>query len=268
MTRSVLALLLASVLALAACTSEGSESRAAGEGPEQASTSTPPKPAATIATNLQQASGAVSVDEIVRVTADDGTLERVVVRGREGRIDGMIVNGGAAWKATDRLEPGVRYRVRAVAVDDQGRKTRHRSAFRTEQLPLERQTFPSIAPLDGETVGIGMPVLVQFDVPVTDRASIEKHLSVQSTPRQKGSWHWVSDQQVRWRPKTYWKPGTEVTVNADINSVPAGNGIYGQLSRSITFNVGDAVVSKVDVDAHRMKVFINGKLARTMPACR
>jgi lipoprotein-anchoring transpeptidase ErfK/SrfK len=110
-----------------------------------------------------------------------------------------------------------------------------------------------------------MPVLVQFDVPVTDRASIEKHLSVESSPKQAGSWHWVSDQEVRWRPKRYWKPGTEVTVNADINSVPAGNGVYGQESRSISFEIGDSIVSKVDVGAHRMKVFVNGSLARTMP---
>jgi lipoprotein-anchoring transpeptidase ErfK/SrfK len=70
---------------------------------------------------------------------------------------------------------------------------------------------------------------------------------------------------VHWRPRTYWKPGTEVTVHADINSVPAGNGVYGQLSRTVSFRVGDSVVSKVDVQAHEMDVFINGDLARTMP---
>ena len=31
----------------------------------------------------------------------------------------------------------------------------------------------------------------------------------------------------------YWKPGTDVTVNADVNSIPAGNGIYGQLDRDV-----------------------------------
>ena len=37
---------------------------------------------------------------------------------------------------------------------------------------------------------------------------------------------------MHWRPKNYWKAGTDVTVHADINGVPAGNGIYGQLSRT------------------------------------
>ena len=69
---------------------------------------------------------------------------------------------------------------------------------------------------------------------------------------------------MHWRPKTYWKPGTEVTVDADINSIPAGNGIYGQESRSTTFTVGDALISKVDVAKHQMKVFRNGDLLRTI----
>ena len=56
-----------------------------------------------------------------------------------------------------------------------------------------------------------------------------------------------------------------MSVDLDINSLPAGNGIYGQESRSIDFTIGDAVVSKVDVRTHTMRTFINGELARTMP---
>jgi lipoprotein-anchoring transpeptidase ErfK/SrfK len=207
----------------------------------------------------------VKVDEVVEVTSEDGTLERVVVRAAGERLDGRVAQQGTSWTASDRLEPGLRYRVRAVAVDAEGMRTTHRSSFRTEALPLERQTYPSIAPLQGETVGVGMPVIVQFDVPVTDRASIERHLSVENSANQKGSWHWVSAHEVHWRPRTYWKPGTEVTVDADINSVAAGKGVYGQESRTVSFRIGDAVVSKVDVAAHTMQVFVNGELQRVMP---
>jgi lipoprotein-anchoring transpeptidase ErfK/SrfK len=112
---------------------------------------------------------------------------------------------------------------------------------------------------------VGMPVIVRFDVPVRDKASIEKHLKVTNTSNQQGAWHWISDTEVHWRPVHYWKPGTDVTVQADINSVPAGNGIYGQVSRTSTFHVGDAVISHVNVQTHRMRVFVNGKLARTIP---
>jgi lipoprotein-anchoring transpeptidase ErfK/SrfK len=108
-------------------------------------------------------------------------------------------------------------------------------------------------------------VVVSFDIPVTDKASIERHLSVDTAPVQKGSWHWISDTEVHWRPKTYWKPGTDVTVNADINGVDAGDGIYGQEDRETSFTVGDSVIMEIDVNAHTMKVSRNGQVLRTLP---
>jgi lipoprotein-anchoring transpeptidase ErfK/SrfK len=231
------------------------------------SSTAPAVPAATITSSIEDRAKQVAVDEVLSLTATNGTFDDVRVRVGKGRktLAGELSADGATWTATRRLEPGVRYRVAAVAVDDAGLTTEATTVFRTDDLTLEEQTYPSIAPLDGETVGVGMPVVVQFDVPVTDRASIEQHLSVESSPKQPGAWHWVSDNEVHWRPRAYWKPGTEVTVHADINSVDAGNGVYGQLSRSISFTVGDSVVSKVDVANYEMKVYINGALARTMP---
>ena len=37
--------------------------------------------------------------------------------------------------------------------------------------------------------------------------------------------------RLHWRPADYWKAGTDVTVDVDVNSVPAGDGVYGQESR-------------------------------------
>ena len=51
-----------------------------------------------------------------------------------------------------------------------------------------------------------MPVIVRFDVPVTDKAAIEKHLSVTNSSGQKGAWHWISDSEVHWRPATTGSP--------------------------------------------------------------
>ena len=56
-------------------------------------------------------------------------------------------------------------------------------------------------------------------------------MTVTTSPAQPGSWHWLSDYQVRYRPKAYWQAGTDVSVDLDLNSIPAGNGIYGQESR-------------------------------------
>jgi len=225
-----------------------------------------PVSAASVSVNVADDARTVPVNRTVRIAAAEGTLRSVDVRIRDSdeRLRGRFSDDRTSWVSTQGLEPGQRYRLVARAVDADGRVTREKSAFRTEELTLDQQTFPSIAPLEGEVVGVGMPIIVKFDVPVTDHAAIEKHLFVESAPRQPGSWHWLDDTQVHWRPKTYWQPGTEVTVHADINSVPAGNGIYGQLSRSTSFTVGEAIVSKIDVDSHEMDVYRNGRHLRTI----
>ena len=225
--------------------------------------SAPPVSQASVALNVARRD--VKVDRMVTLKAHDGTLQRVVVRSAGKKLPGTMSSDASTWTADGRLEPGRRYRVDAVAVDADGIRMAKRTTFRTQDLSLDQQTFPSVAPLGGQTVGIGMPVIVRFDVPVSDRASIERHLRVTNTSKQKGAWHWLSDSEVHWRPVHYWKPGTDVTVTADINSIPAGNGIYGQLSRSTSFHVGDAVVSKVNAQTHQMKTFINGRLVRTTP---
>jgi len=216
----------------------------------------------TITTNVRRSD--VPVDQVVRVAAEGGRLDKVTVRSDAGRLPGELADDGT-WVAASLLEPGTTYVVRSVATSDDGVRQRDRSRFSTQDLTLDEQTYASIAPLDGETVGVGMPVIVTFDVPVTDKASIEKHLSVTSTPRQAGSWHWISSQEVHWRPKSYWRAGTDVAVDVDINSVAAGAGIYGQEDRHIDFHVGDANVYKVNAQTDQMRVFSNGALLRTIP---
>ena len=240
----------------------GGSSASAGDSSPSASAA--PRSAATVASNVK--ARGVQVDKTLTLTARDGTFKRVtVLAGKKGTLHGGLSSDKNTWTSKQRLEPGTRYRVTAVAVDSDGVATTKHSAFRTQPLSLDQQTYPSFAPVEGSTVGVGMPVIVRFDVPVSDKKAIEKHLSVTNSSGQKGAWRWISDSEVHWRPVHYWKPGTDVTVKADVNSIPAGNGVYGQLSRKSTFHVGDAVVSKVNAATHQMKTFINGKLARTTP---
>jgi len=235
-------------------------------GPSAEAAPAAPKPTpVTVSTRVGGDADAVPLDQAVRVQARDGRLRSVKVTSAAGALAGRLSDDGAGWVAEDRLEPGTTYDVNALAERSDGQPRRVRSSFTTVALTLDQQTYPSIAPLAGETVGVGMPVIVTFDVPVTDRASIEKHLRVTSAPRQRGAWHWLNDQEVHWRPATYWQAGTDVTVDADINSIPAGAGIYGQESRQVSFQVGDAVVSKVNAQTHQMQTFINGALAQTTP---
>jgi lipoprotein-anchoring transpeptidase ErfK/SrfK len=266
--------LLAVSLVAAGCGFGGTTSDQGNHGPSDvrhtrggdSGESTAPEVAkATLETNVAQGAAAVPVDHRVQVTAHNGTLASVAVSSKAGSVPGTMTGDKRKWTAGGLLEPGTTYTVVSTVTGADGKAVTRTSHFKTQPLTLDQQTYPSFAPLDGQTVGVGMPVIVKFDVPVTDHAAIEKSLHVVSQPAQKGSWHWISDNEVHWRPATYWKPGTKVTVNADVNGVPAGNGIYGQLDRSETFHIGDSHIYKVNIQTDQLHVYDNGHLVRTIP---
>ncbi|MGH3498187.1 MAG: L,D-transpeptidase [Nocardioidaceae bacterium] len=259
------------MLSLGACqvtTGSGSETPKAG-GPSVPQTSAPAVQPLRLTTNVPAGKSDVSVDTAFQVRATGGKVSNVFLFYRK-RADGHFVPGalnrdGTTWRASGLLEPGKHYHAVITGLDADGAKTTRSTAFGTRALTLAQQTYPSIAPLQGQTVGIGMPVIVKFDVPVTNRAAIEKHLSVTSTPTVVGSWHWISANEIHYRPKTFWKPGTHVTVHADINGVNAGNGVFGQVDNSASFVIGDSVIDRINLRTDLMKVVVNGKVARTIP---
>jgi lipoprotein-anchoring transpeptidase ErfK/SrfK len=250
---------------LAACSSgstPGDDSPGGAEDAPGASQAADPVDPVRLTTNFPDPA-AVPIDAPVTVSATGGDLSDVRVTSAVGPVEGRVEGG--TWTSTTRLEPGTDYRIAASATRSDGEAVERTRSFHTVDLTLDELTYPSVAPLDGETVGVGMPVVVSFDLPVTDRALFEKHMSVTTTPAQKGSWYWMSDREAHFRPARYWKAGTDVSVDLDLNSLPAGNGIYGQESRRIDFHVGDAHVYRVDAQTHQMRVFSNGELLRTLP---
>lgn len=233
-----------------------------GQGSEPTEAAAPP---AKLRANVRAGASGIAVDRVVTVSAENARITDVTVTSDGGELSGELSDDDATWTASELLEPATTYVVKAAAAGEDGETTRRTTRFTTADLSLDQQTYPSVAPLDGETVGVGMPVIVSFDLPVTDRAAVEKHLTVTSSPQQAGSWHWLSDTEVHWRPQTYWKADTDVSVDVDINGVNAGGGIYGQESRRVDFHVGDANVYKVSAKTHQMQVFSNGKKLRTIP---
>jgi lipoprotein-anchoring transpeptidase ErfK/SrfK len=148
--------------------------------------------------------------------------------------------------------------------DDEEEGTLERS-FTTQELTLAQQTYPSVAPLKGETVGVGMPVIVTFDLPVKRKKLFERNMSITTDQDVEGSWSWISDSVVHYRPKEYWPANTKVDVDLNLNSLPAGNGVYGQQNQNFSFKVGRKVVSTVNITGHTLSVNIDGKRARTIP---
>lgn len=125
----------------------------------------------------------------------------------------------------------------------------------------------SIVPESGGTVGVAMPISVEFTDPVavSARATMERHLKVSTSVPVTGAWHWFSSTRADWRPQTYWPSGTKVTLNADLKDVGDGFGRYGLHDYRHSFTIGPDVETTVSVPGHWMKVTRDGRLVRTMP---
>ena len=200
----------------------------------------------------------------VVVRADAGTLSTVEVTADGVAVDGHFDRRAHRWTADDGLIPAASYKIAVTAKDLAGKPTTVTSTFTT--MEPERELRASIMPLDGETVGVGMPIGVFFNHPVQDRAAVERRLEVDTSSNVEGAWNWFSDTDVRWRPKEYWPAGERVGLKVKLTGVPAGNGVWGVADRVIHFQIGDSHISKVSVGAHTMVVTSNGRVIRTMPA--
>jgi lipoprotein-anchoring transpeptidase ErfK/SrfK len=262
---------LAVSLTLAGCQKDASNQAGGSDGsgagnltPGDASTT----PAATLHLNVSSGAQDVKVSTALQVRATGGTVDSVVFKPKHHKADaipGAYNADKSTWTATELLEPATTYVVKAQASSSDGTVSSTRSHFTTEALTLDQQTYPSVTPLQGQTVGVGMPVIVQFDIPVHRKAAFEKHMTVTSQPAQVGSWNWISDNEAHWRPKRFWQPHTQVHVHVDVNGVNAGHGIYGQMSRDVSFTIGDSVVMHASLKSDHMRVKINGKVARNIP---
>jgi len=241
----------------------GSGSGGSGDGGTRAARTTQAAPVRLTVTPKDKAAR-VALDAEARVVADSGRLRTVRVTGAGGkRLEGELAEDGRSWVSSGALAPATRYRVVAEAVDDAGTPTRRRSSFTTLRPRAELRA--AIMPLDGETVGVGLPIGVWFSEPVADRAAVERRLEVSSSKPVTGAWHWFADNEAHYRPKTYWPSGSKVTLRARLAGTDAGRGVWGVADRTIRFTIGERRVSVVDVRTHRMKVTSGGRTLRVLP---
>jgi lipoprotein-anchoring transpeptidase ErfK/SrfK len=255
--------LVSSLALLSGCTSTPSASGPAAQAAVDAGDA-PKVSAAKIDVTPASASVDVPVDQPVTVTASAGKLTAVTLTDQKDRtVAGAMSSDGASWTSTDPLRIADHYRLVAAAVDSDG-VTAERSAFFATVAP-RKILETSISPLGGQSVGVGMPIIVRFNATVRDRAAVEAALAVTSEKTIEGAWSWVSDTEVHFRPKEYWPAYNDVTLDVNLKNVDAGRGVWGMTNRTVKFRTGSSMVSLVDVDRHTLTVYRNGKKARVIP---
>lgn len=205
----------------------------------------------------------VAVDDPVTVSAEGGVLGAVTMTNQNGTVvAGQLSPDGLTWATTEPLDYNKRYTVNAQSMGLGGQATR-KMVFETHSPA--NQTMPYLLPGDGETVGIGQPIAIRFDENIPDRAAAEKAITVTTTPAVQGAFYWLSNREVRWRPKDYWEPGTTVDVKVDTYGVDLGDGLYGQGNANSRFTIGDALVAIADDDTKTLTIRVNGDIVKTMP---
>ncbi|MDI1453425.1 Ig-like domain-containing protein [Streptomyces sp. ATE26] len=255
------------LVAVTACGGGGGQESGPGSGNgKNADSGARQSEQSTAAVSISPKSGATGVDTsgALKVSVSKGKLTEVTVKNAKGaKIDGAVTGDGAAWKPSTHLAAGTKYSVHAVAKDSEGREAAEDSSFTTL---TPRNTFVGyFTPEDGSTVGVGMPFSVRFTRGITNPADVEKAISIRTEPAVDVEGHWFGNDRLDFRPEKYWKEGTKVTVDLNLDGVEGRDGVYGKQRKTVKFTIGRYQVSIVDAKKHTMKVTQNGKVIKTIP---
>jgi lipoprotein-anchoring transpeptidase ErfK/SrfK len=205
----------------------------------------------------------VAVDSPVTVNADDGVLASVgMVNENGGTVDGQLSPDGVHWATTERLGYNRMYTLTAKARGLGGVATRQ---FTFQTHSPHNLTMPYAMPHDGEVVGVGEPVAIQFDEAIANREAAEKAIVITTDPPVEGAFYWLNKREVRWRPEHFWKPGTNVNIAVNTYGVDLGDGVFGEDNVRSHFTVGDEVIATADDDTKMVTVRVNGDVVKTMP---
>lgn len=205
----------------------------------------------------------VSVESPVTVTAEDGVLGPVTMVNGDGEaVAGKLSPDGLTWTTAEPLGYNKRYTLNAQSLG-LGGVTSQQMTFQTHSP--ENLTMAYVLPNEGEVVGVGQPVAVQFDENISNRLAAQKAIKITTNPPVDGAFYWLNNREVRWRPEHYWKPGTTVDVQVNIYGADLGDGLFGQENISTHFTIGDEVIATADDNTKVVTVRRNGEVVRTMP---
>ncbi|MFI1184967.1 Ig-like domain-containing protein [Streptomyces californicus] len=207
---------------------------------------------------------AVATSGALKIGAEQGKLTTVKVADPKGNeVDGEIAADGASWTPERHLAAATKYTVHAVAKDSEGRESAKDTTFTT--LVPANTFIGQYTPEDGSTVGVGMPVSINFTRGITDPDAVERAIKVTAEPAVEIEGHWFGNDRLDFRPEKYWASGTKVTVELNLDGVEGRPGVYGKQTKTVKFTIGRSQVSTVDASTKRMKVVRDGKQIKDIP---
>ncbi len=270
------------MIALAACTSGNSHS-ATGSQPaghsgsatvapsgSASSSSKAPAPAAAVTVSAVGGLAKANPAKPITVTAQHGKLTAVSVTNTAGKkVSGQLAADGTSWTSNEDLGYSRTYTVHSTATNADGHATT--SVRKISTVTPDNMTMPYLNDIygttltNGATYGIGMVAVVHFDEQIPNKAAAEKVMSVTTSPHVDGAWYWTDDSTAHWRPRSFYQPGTKVSLAVKAYGTDFGHGLYGQSDERTSFTIGAKHVSIASAKTHYVKVYNGDTLVRRMP---
>lgn len=129
-----------------------------------------------------------------------------------------------------------------------------------------------------DRLGIGTLPHLRFSRPITNKAAVERHLAVTATNDATGvtapvagAWGWIDDRTAVFRPTSFWPGRSTIRITSTLDDAVLGKSgraaVVGskKLRTEYVFRTARALVARVDGKTRQMKVYIDGKLAKTFP---
>ncbi len=266
---TVASALLGGVLVLSACSSGDNDASGSDSGNDSSQSKVDEAAAkktseATIKITPKDGSDNASINNSAAVTVSKGTLTDVSMTTEAGaEVSGEISADKTSWKPSGQLERSTTYKVTAEAKDSDGRVAHENASFTT--VSPTNSFLGYFTPDDGSTVGVGMPVSINFDKAITNKAAVQKGVTVSSSSGQEVVCHWFNANRMDCRPDEYWQENSTVTLKLALDGVEGADGVYGVQQKTVTFKIGRNQVTYVDAQTKQMKVTQDGKTVKTIP---
>jgi len=231
--------------------------------PSGVATNTPTPSEARLTIAPTNRSSKVNPSAGISVEVTGGTLTNVTALADGQAVAGEQDAAGTSWHSRWALQTDTRYSVRATAVDAQGRSVSRRSSFTT--LVPSRSFSTTIFEGAGKTYGVGMPIILNFSAPITNKRAVERSLEIWTSERVVGAWYWDGDQTLYFRPRTYWPANTSVRFVGHLDGVEGAKGIFGVHTLTQHFEIGRSLIAVAGTRTHHLEVYLDGKLFADWP---
>ncbi|HET9118083.1 MAG TPA: Ig-like domain-containing protein, partial [Pseudonocardiaceae bacterium] len=260
---AVIVILIAGITMVFSPTAQGQVARM----PSSLRADVPVVPVTSARVVTEPPNGATGVSPIapVRVVASAGAIDEVSLTSSDGKVvEGQFARDRSSWTTTEPLGYAKIYTWSGTATGIDHLPRSITGSFQT--VNPERLISARFNVADNGTYGIAMPIALTFSSRVIDKAAVERALSVSLSVPTEGSWAWLDDRSVHWRPRTYFAPNTRVKVAAKLYGLAMGGGAFGREDIATAFTIGRSYVLRGDTRTHRLVTYVDGVRTADYPA--